>query len=96
MTRKVGLKISSLAFAPTALFVLGNTASAATCDHACLLEQAKQFNANVLAHATDKIQLAPDAQIRENTKTIAMGDSKWIGVTKILSEGVYAHPILEM
>jgi hypothetical protein len=33
-------------------------------------------------------------QIRENTKAIALGDSKWIGVTKILSEGVYADTLL--
>jgi len=32
-------------------------ASAATCDRTCLLEQAKQFNANMLAHTTDKIAL---------------------------------------
>jgi hypothetical protein len=94
MTVKVVPKISSLAFAALALFVLSKTASAATCDRACLLEQAKQFNANMLAHATEKIQLAPDAQIRENTKAIALGDSKWIGVTKILSEGVYADTLL--
>jgi hypothetical protein len=94
MTGKVALKISSLAFAALALFVLSETASAATCDRACLIEQAKQFNSNMLAHATEKIQLAPDAQIRENTKAIALGDSKWIGVTKILSEGVYADTLL--
>jgi len=94
MTVKVVLKISSLAFAALALFVLSKTASAATCDRACLLEQAKEFNANMLARATEKIQLAPDAQIRENTKAIALGDSKWIGVTKILSEGVYADTLL--
>jgi hypothetical protein len=34
------------------------------------------------------------ANVRENTKAIALGDSKWIGVRKILSEGVYADPIL--
>ena len=94
MTGKVALKISSLAFAAAALFVLSNAASAATCDRACLLEQAKQFNANMLAHTTERIQLAPDAQIRENTRTIALGDGKWIAVTKILSKGVYADPIL--
>lgn len=96
MTRKVSLRISSLAFAGTVLFVLSNAASAATCDRACLLEQARQFNANMLAHTTEKIQLAPNAQIRENTKAIALADSKWNGVTKILSEGVFADTILEM
>jgi len=82
-----------LAFA-AALFIFSNAASAATCDRACLLEQAKQFNANMLAHTTEKIPLAANANIRENTKAIALGDSRWIGVTKILSEGVYADTIL--
>ena len=41
-----------------------------------------------------EIKLAPGAQIRENTKAITLGESKWTGVTKILSGGVYADPIL--
>lgn len=93
MTGKVARRVSSLAFA-AALFIFSNAASAATCDRACLLEQAKQFNANMLAHTTEKIPLAANANIRENTKAIALGDSRWIGVTKILSEGVYADTIL--
>jgi hypothetical protein len=48
----------------------------------------------MLGHAPEKIQLASGAQIRENTKVIALGDSRWTGVTKILSEGVYADPVL--
>jgi len=47
----------------------------------------------MLAHTTEKIPLAPDVQIRENTKVIALADSKWSGVKKILSEGVYADAI---
>jgi hypothetical protein len=74
MTGKVAQKIPSLAFAAIALFVLSKPASAATCDHACVVEQAKQFNANLLARATEKIQGAPHAQLRENTKAIAPGD----------------------
>jgi hypothetical protein len=92
MTRKVALKISSLGFAATALFVLSNAAQAATCDRACLLEQARRFNANMLAHTPEKIPLAPDAQIRENTKAITLANSKWSNVKKILSEGVFADP----
>jgi len=94
MTGKVARRITNLAFATAVLFVLSNAASAATCDRTCLLGQAKQFNANMLAHTTEKIPLAANANIRENTKAIALGDSKWIGVAKILSEGVYADPIL--
>lgn len=88
------MKLYSSAFAALVLFASCIAASAATCDRACLLDQAKQFNASMLAHTPDKIPLAPDAQIRENTKAIALRDSKWTGVTKILSAGVYADPIL--
>src|SRR3984885_15476181 len=75
------------------LVLLSRGASAATCDRACLLEQATQFNANMLAHATEVIPLGPNAQLRENTKTIALADSKWSTVKVIRSEGVYADPI---
>lgn len=67
--------------------------SAVPCNRACLLEQAKQFNTNMLAHTTEKIPLGPNAQIRENTKSIVLADSKWATVTKILSEGVFADAI---
>jgi len=88
------LKVTALAYAAIVLFILSDAASAATCDRGCLLEQAKQFNAAMLGHAPEKIQLASDAQVRENTKVIMLGASKWAGVTKILSEGVYADPTL--
>jgi hypothetical protein len=74
-------------------FAFTNVASAATCDRTCLLEHAKQFNANMLAHTSEKIPVAPNVQIRENTKSITLADSKWSGVKKILSEGVYADAI---
>jgi hypothetical protein len=85
---------SRLLLAATALSFLSSTASAANCDRACLLEQAKQFNAAMLGRAPGKIQLSHDARVRENTKAISLGDSKWIGVTKVLSEGVHPDPIL--
>jgi len=87
MTRKVALRISRLA---VVVIAGSNVASAASCDRACLLEQMKQFNANMLAHTTEKIPLEPNAQIRENTKTAALADGKWSTVKHILSEGVYA------
>jgi len=93
MTSKFALKSSRFAVIAIALLVWGRAASAATCDRVCLLEQAKQFNANTLAHTTEKIPLATSAEIRENTKAITLADSKWSTVTKILSEGVYADPI---
>ena len=94
-SKYLALKVSSsLTLGATSLFIFSNAAFAATCDRACLQEQAKQFNANMLAHTTEKIPLAADANIRENTKAIALSDSKWIGVTKILSQGVYTDPTL--
>jgi hypothetical protein len=58
------------------------------------LDDAKQFNANMLAHTSAKIPLAANANLRENTKAIALADSKWNGVMKILSQGVYTDAIL--
>ena len=63
-------------------FAFTDVTSAASCDRTCLLEHAKQFNANMLAHTTEKIPLAPNVQIRENTKAITLADSKWSGVKK--------------
>jgi len=74
-------------------FAFASFASAGTCERTCLLEHAKQFNANMLAHTAEKIPLAPNVQIRENTKAITLADSKWSGVKRILSEGVYADAI---
>ncbi len=92
MIRSVGRKGFHLAIAVAAALLCINASSAESCDRACLLEQAKRFNADMLAHTPQKVPLAPDAQIRENTKAVALSGSKWMGVTKILSEGVYADP----
>jgi hypothetical protein len=70
-----------------------SSASAATCDRACLLDQAKQFNANMLAHATEKIPLASGAKIFENTKAVTLTDSKWSTIRQIRSQGVYTDPV---
>jgi hypothetical protein len=78
-----------------AVLALSGTASAATCERACLLNQARQFNSNMLAHTTEKIPLAPTVQIRENTKAIALADSRWSGVKQILSQAVYADTVKE-
>jgi len=94
MKAETASKFARLAALVTAIFVSGSAASAATCDRGCLLEEAKQFNAAMLGHVHGKIQLASDVRIRENTKAIVLADSKWMGVTKILSQGVYADPTL--
>ena len=70
------------------------SASAATCDRGCLLKHAEQFNTDMLAHTPDKLPLAASAQIRENTKAIALGESRWFGLKQIRSEGVYTDPVL--
>lgn len=85
--------IARQAIAAGALLAVSRIASAAPCDRACLLEQAKQFNTAMLAHAPEKIQLVPNAQIRENTKSIALADSRWLNVKSILAEGVFADPV---
>jgi hypothetical protein len=69
-------------------------ADATTCDRACLLQQAAEFNSDMLGHTTGKIPLAPAAEIRENTKTISLDASKWSSVKQIRSQGVFADPIL--
>jgi hypothetical protein len=95
MTGKIALKMSGLPGAAMALFAFSGATSAQSCDRACLLEQAKQFNANMLAHTTEKIPLGQGAQIRENTKAIALADSRWSGVKQIRSKGLYADPVNE-
>jgi hypothetical protein len=94
MKKYVVSKAAPLALVALAAFAFSTLGQAATCDRTCLLEEAKQFDAAMLGHTPEKIHLANGVQIRENTKVIALGESRWIGVTKILSEGVYADPVL--
>ncbi len=88
------LKTMRWACIATALSASSLVASAATCDRACLLKQAEQFNADMLAHTPDKLPLSASAQLRENTKPITLSESRWFGVKQIRSEGVYADPVL--
>jgi hypothetical protein len=93
MTVLSALKYCRITAAAILALSLGR-AVAATCDRACLLQQAAQFNSNMLAHTPGKIPLAPAAEIRENTKTISLDASKWSTVKQIRSEGVFADPVL--
>ena len=93
MTALSTLKYFRITIAVILAFSFGR-AVAATCDRACLLQQAAQFNSNMLAHTTSKVPLAPTAEIRENTKTISLDASKWSTVRQIRSQGVFADPIL--
>ena len=74
------MKFPSSLMITMGVFAFGALASAQTCDRDCLLDQAKQFNANMLAHTADKIPLAPNAQIRENTKLIGRSPTASGGV----------------
>jgi hypothetical protein len=87
------LKYSRITVAAILAFSFGR-AVAATCDRACLLQQAAQFNSNMLAHTTNKIPLAPGAEIRENTKTISLDASKWSTIKRIRSQGVFSDSVL--
>jgi hypothetical protein len=73
MTALSTLKYSRITVAVILAFSFGR-AVAATCDRACLLQQAAQFNSNMLAHTIGKIPLAPTAEIRE-TGTFQAGHS---------------------
>ena len=92
MSRRVTSKTAQLALLAMSTWLWCGSASAATCDRVCLLEQAKLFNAAMLAHTTDTIRLAPDAQIRENTKAVTLAGSRWANVKQILSQGVFTDP----
>jgi hypothetical protein len=87
------LKCSRLAVAATIALSFGISAAAATCDRTCLLQQAAQFDTNMLAHTLGKIPLAPAAEIRENAKAISLDASKWSMIKQIRSEGVFADPV---
>jgi hypothetical protein len=69
--------------ATIALFAFSSVATAGTCDRVCLLDQAKQFNANMLAHTTEKIPLVPSAKIFENIKAIALTERRWSTIQQI-------------
>ena len=90
MPRSVVRRISGLAVVALALLAFSRPAGAAPCDRGCLLEHAKQFNVRMLSHTADTIPLGPNAQIRENTRVIALVDSRWSTITRIRSEAVYA------
>src|SRR3954468_15552608 len=94
MKRLSLLRSSGLAAGIVLALAVAGLAAGATCDRACLLQQATQFNSNMLAHTTGKIPLADGAEIRENTKAIALDASKWSAVKQIRSEGVYTDPVL--
>jgi hypothetical protein len=79
MTSVGVLKCVGLAAAAILTLSFGESAIAATCGRACLLQQAAQFNSNMLAHTTGRIPLADSAKIRENTKAIALDCAGFAG-----------------
>ena len=91
--RRMAIRTSSGMAVIVIVLLASSRLAAAPCDRACLLQHAKQFNANMLAHTPTKIPLSPNSQVRENTRAIALADSRWLSVTRTLSEGVYADAI---
>ncbi len=89
--------MTSAVLAMSAIFVSASAISANSptknCDRNCLLDQAKQFNENVLAKTITKLPLATNVQIRENTKAISLADSKWMNINRILSVGTFTDSI---
>lgn len=94
MRSLVAVKGMRLAIAAIIAMSFGGAAIAATCNRACLLQHAADFNRDMLAHAPNKLPLASSVQIRENTKAIALDASRWSAVRQIRSHGVYADPAL--
>jgi hypothetical protein len=94
MKRLSLLRSSGLAAGIILALAVAGLAAGATCDRACLLQQAAQFNSNMLAHTTGKIPLADAAEIRENTKAISLEASRWSAVKQIRSEGLYTDSVL--
>lgn len=93
MTRLLTTATIGVASAGLTLTLFATTASAAACDRSCLLAHAQQFNTSMVGREPANIPLATNARVRENTRAIALADSKWSTVTRILSEGVYADSV---
>src|SRR3954454_21781504 len=94
MKRLSLLRSSGLAAGTILALAITGPAAGATCDRACLLQQAAQFNSNMLGRNPGKIPLADGAEIRENTKAISLDASKWSTVKQIRSEGVYTDSVI--
>jgi hypothetical protein len=52
ITRRTGLMATGVAAVTVGSSAMDNAPAAAACDRACLVEQAKQFNANMVARAS--------------------------------------------
>lgn len=88
------MRSSGLAAGTILALAFAGPAAGAPCDRACLLQQAAQFNSNMLGRNPGKIPLADGAEIRENTKAISLDASKWSTVKQIRSEGVYTDSVI--
>jgi hypothetical protein len=73
----------------------GGTASAAgatPCDRACLLKVMEAFRASMTAGQSGSVPLAPDAEVRENTKLVTLGETAWTRVKSVRSAMSFADP----
>lgn len=75
------------------LFAFPLLASATACDRACLLKHAERFNSAMLRKSPLDVELSRGAQVRENAEPVALANSKWAAVQRILSKGVFADPV---
>ena len=63
------------------------------CDKACLVQTMQAFCAAAASHKFEKVPALPQAEIRENTRLIALSDSTWAKVRAIRSTLVFADAV---
>lgn len=63
------------------------------CDKACLEQTMQAFFAAVSSNRLEKVPALPHAEIRENTRIIALSDSTWAKVRAIRSTLVFADAV---
>jgi hypothetical protein len=74
----------------------GATASetgAPACDGPCLLTVMDGFRASMTAGESGSVPLAPDAEVRENTRLVSLGETAWKRVKAVRSTMTFADPV---
>jgi hypothetical protein len=66
---------------------------APACDRPCLLEVMDGFRASMTAGRTGSVPLAPDAEVRENTKPVTLDETAWKRVKAVRSVMSFADPV---
>jgi hypothetical protein len=82
------------AFVPALLFVLPESALAATpCDRGCLTGLITQYVDAMVAHDSSKLPLAENPRITEDSKAIKLGDGLWKTAT---GKATFRHDYLDV